>query len=296
MAYYSGQDLRETSEADWKAAAVAQMRRRQKPIWQLWGLAKAIQDIDADILMLVEVGGEESLQLFNHHFLNDRYIPHFLAGNARRGIDLGYLVRRGLPFRAEAKSNRDLEVEVSTWTGKVTSRFSRDVAELRLAQEGSLRLILLLTHLKSKITSDGDFQGKDVRTAEAMALAHLYSRRREEFPSVPIIVGGDFNAELGSLELEPLNWTDLTDLHDLLGTLPDDRVSLVHFDFAGRAHFNVLDYLLLSPQLKQRVVPQCSGVYRYKGFYDLPEALPTTRKERFQMPSDHYPVVATVRI
>jgi endonuclease/exonuclease/phosphatase family metal-dependent hydrolase len=297
MEYYEGQDLRQMTELDWRAMALSQLRRRQKPIAKLLALAEAIEDIDPDVLMLVEVGGRDSLENFNRHFLGGRYAPYFIEGNSRRAIDLAYLVKPGVPFRIEARSNRDIPIDVRGAHGKVLSRFSRDIAELRLfSAEGGLRLILLLVHLKSKLGSLEDFRGKDVRTAEATALAEFYSRLRSEQPDVPIIVGGDFNAEMGSLELELFNHTDLKDFHDMLGSSEEGRASLVYIDYAGKPHTQVLDHLLVSPHLRDRIVRERSFTYRYKGFYGIAEELPGNFREKLRLPSDHYPVVLTIEL
>ncbi|MBC7690615.1 MAG: hypothetical protein H7222_02510 [Methylotenera sp.] len=302
MDYYQGQDLTSLAEGAWRELALVQLQRKQKPIAKVWGLAHAILDIDPDILMLTEVGGRDSLVSFNQHFLNDQFEVHFVEGNSRRNIDLAFLVKKGLPYQIEAHSNRDTPIEVNTYQGRYLSKFSRDVAELRLLQSPrssdsnpEVHLILLLVHLKSKITSDQDFKGKDVRMAEAVALAGLYNERRVHYPETPILVGGDFNTDLASLELELLKRTDLQDFHDLLQTPEAERISLVHFDYAGVAHPSVLDYLLISPHLVDRVVGSGSGTYRYKGFYGIPEPLPQTPTARYQMPSDHYPLVLTVK-
>jgi predicted extracellular nuclease len=296
MAYYAGEDLGAIREEGWRSLALAQLRERQKPLFKLWGLSKAILDIDADILMLVEVGGQESLENFNRYFLGGRYNPIFVEGNSRRGIDLGFLVRKSLPLQVEGLSNRETPVVVQTLQGRYETRFSRDVAELRLSDEQGLRLICLLVHLKSKLTQDRDIQGKDVRTAEAIALVELYRQRRLAYPETPILVGGDLNADLSSLELELVRRTDLTDFHDLLETPEDDRNSYVFFDYAGQAIPETIDYLLLSPHLKDRVVPEESRTYRYKGYYDIEDPSPRAQQERFKMPSDHYPLVVTLRI
>jgi endonuclease/exonuclease/phosphatase family metal-dependent hydrolase len=295
MAYHAGECLEDLNEAAWREMALSQLRRKQKPLWQLWDLSKAIRDIDPDILMLVEVGGLESLDHFNRYFLADRYSVFFIEGNARRGIDLGYLVRKGLRFEIEARSNRETPVEVSAWQGKYLARFSRDVAELRLSNESGLKLILLLTHLKSKLSTDMDYKGKDVRTAEAFALAELYEGLRLAHPDTPIIVGGDFNSDLASLELTPLGITDLVSFHDVLETPADERTTLVHFDHAGSPVPMTLDHLMISPHLRDRVIKEESFTYRYKGFYEMPEALPQNLRQRRQMPSDHYPLVLTIR-
>ncbi len=297
LAYYEGQSLDDLSEDTWKSFALAQLKKKQKPLWQLKALAAAIQDISPDILMLVEVGGEDSLKNFNQLFLSDSYDVHFIETNATRGIDLGFLIKKTVSFTAEAFSHRDTPVEVSTLLGKRSAKFSRDAAELRLSDEVSnLKLILLLTHLKSKISTAEDFQGKDQRTAEAIALASIYEDLRTSHPGTPVIVGGDFNADISSLELELIRRTDLTDFHDIPGTAPEERVSLVYFDYSGKPHTQVLDYLLVSPELKDRVVPEKSFTYRYKGFYGISEGPPETIKQRYQMPSDHFPLVLTILI
>ncbi len=296
MEYYGGDSLKSLSEERWANAALPQLKDRQKPLKRLFGVADAILEISPDVLMLVEVGGAASLENFNHHFLNDRYEIHFLPGNAKRGIDLGFLVLKGLGYTAASFSNRDFPIEVMAWQGKQISHFSRDVAELRLSSsDGSLAYLFLLTHLKSQLSTDGDVRGKDVRTAEAFALAELYRRRRQEFPRASIIVGGDLNAELDSLDLEALRQTDLEDFQDIVGTRQGDRATLVHFDYSGSPNPLVFDYLLLSPPAANQIVPQESFVHRYRNYYGDPEPLPQTRSERWRMPSDHYPLVVTLQ-
>jgi endonuclease/exonuclease/phosphatase family metal-dependent hydrolase len=296
MEYYRGQDLKTLPEDDWRQVALPQLRKAQKPLAKIWAAAEAIEDIDPDVLMLIEVGGKDSLDNFVRYFLGDRYVPYFVEGNSRRGIDLGFLVKKGLPLQAEAFSNKETPIEVDTFQGRYVSRFSRDVAELRLTGDEGLALILLATHLKSKLGSPQDFRGKDVRTAESFALAGIYHRIRSDFPGVPVVVGGDFNNSLTSLELEHVMRTDLTDFHDRLGTPEEERFSLVHFDFAENPNPQILDYLLVSPELKGRIVESKSFTYRYKGFYGIPHLPPKSFRERNQLPSDHYPLVLTIRL
>ncbi len=294
MEFYHVEDLERLDEKRWRALALAQLQAKQKPLTKVWGLAEALLEIDPDIAMLVEVGGQESLENFSRHFLADRYTPYFVEGNSRRSIDLGFLVKKELPFQIEARSNRDTPVEVYTLQGKHETRFSRDIAELRLHDSDGLRLILLLVHLKSKISSDTDYQGKDVRTAEAIALAEFYKKRRTEFPEVPLILGGDCNATLGSLELELISRTDLVDFHEVLGSPAEERATYVYFDALGRAVPQALDYLLLSPELRDRIVKEESYTYRYKGLHAEPG--PMSQSARNRQPSDHNPVVVTVRL
>jgi endonuclease/exonuclease/phosphatase family metal-dependent hydrolase len=196
----------------------------------------------------------------------------------------------------ETRSNRDTPVEVRAYNGKYLTRFSRDVAELRLIQDGKLELMFLLVHLKSMLSTDHDHMGKDQRTAEANALVSIYENYRAQMPEVPIVVGGDFNTQLSSIELELLSRTDLTDFHDCLQTPQEERVSLIHFEVNGTPKPNILDYLLISPHLRDRIVKEKSYTFRYKSFYDIPEPLPDVPRQRYRLPSDHYPLVLTIRL
>lgn len=296
MEFYRGQSLEAMSEHEWRELALSQLRRKQKPLHKVQGVARALLDIDPDIVMLTEVGGADSLENFNRHFLGERFKAYFIEGNSRRGIDLAFLVRKGLGLDVRASSNRDTPIALAGAEGVYHSKFSRDVAELRLSENGTTVLIALLVHLKSKISTEHDLRGKDVRTAEAIALARLYEAKREQHPDVPIVLAGDFNSDISSLEFELLRRTDLRDFHELAGTPQDERTSLVYFDYVGNPNAQVLDYILVSSHLKERVVREKSYTYRYKGFYDIAEPLPRSLKERNQMPSDHYPLVLTIAL
>jgi endonuclease/exonuclease/phosphatase family metal-dependent hydrolase len=295
LEHYEGGGFDNLSESQWRKLALPQLRHKQKPINKLWGLHDAIHDIDPDILMLIEVGGKESLDHFNHYFLKDAYEAYFVETNSNRSIDLAFLVKKNLRFHAKSVSNRETLVTIDQGAG-VQTRFSRDVAELHLFEGTDLKLILLLTHLKSKISTDRDFQGRDMRRAEANALTALYTKICEKHPEVPVVVGGDFNSDLKSPELELIAKTNLTDFHDLVGSAAEDRISQMHFDYRGTPQPQILDYLLVSPHLKDKVVAKESHTYRYKSFYNTPHPLPTTVHQRYHMPSDHFPLVLVLEI
>lgn len=297
LEHFEGDDFENLSESQWRKFALPQLRDKQKPLSKLWGLAISIQDIRPDILMLVEVGGKESLDHFNHYFLNDVYDAHFVESNSNRSIDLAFLVRKDLNFKIQTISNRHVPVHIDNYRGStIPTKFSRDVAEMHVYDGKTLKLILLLTHLKSKISTGIDFQGRDIRRAEASALAAIYSRIREKHKDIGIVVAGDFNANLGSPELELLAQTDLIDFHEVVASPAEDRVSFVHFDRNGNAEPQVLDYILVSPSLREKLVHKESFTYRYKSFYDIARPLPKTMSERYLLPSDHYPLVVTLEI
>lgn len=297
MEHYEGESLDSLSESQWRKLSLPQLRRKQKPINKIWGLVDAIEDINPDILMLTEVGGKESLDHFNNYFLKNAYTAYFVETNSNRAIDLAFLVKKNLPFEATTLSHRDTPLTIDSYQHSGPAvRFSRDVVEMRLSQNSNLQLILLLTHLKSKISTDKDFQGRDLRRAEANALAALYSQLRQKYSSVPVVVGGDFNASLTSYELEELAKTDLTDFHDILNSTADERISQIHFNYQGQPQPQVLDYLLVSPELKNKVIKDHSYTYRYKSFHNTPHPLPTNVSQRYHMPSDHFPLVLTLEM
>jgi endonuclease/exonuclease/phosphatase family metal-dependent hydrolase len=291
----TGVEFENLSESQWRKLALPQLRNKQKPLRKIWGLATAILDINPDILMLIEVGGKESLDHFNEYFLNDSYISHFVETNSNRSIDLAFLVKKDLKMKAQTISNRQFPIKMGN-SSALSTRFSRDVAELHLFEKNKLQLILLLTHLKSKISTEKDYQGRSLRRAEAESLIHLYHKICERYPDVPVVVGGDLNSELSSPELEILASSNLIDFHELIGAPPEHRISFVHFNYQGEPQPQTLDYLLVSPHLHARVDGDKSYTYRYKSYYDTPHPLPSTVHQRYHMPSDHFPLVLTIEL
>jgi hypothetical protein len=65
---------------------------------------------------------------------------------------------------------------------------------------------------------------------------------------------------------------------------------------AENARPQTLDYLLISPELKDRIVESKSFTYRYKSFHGIPDLPPGSYRQRSLLPSDHYPLVLTLRM
>ena len=144
-----GQDIATLTEKEWQSLTASIVGN--KPIEHVRSLAQAVLDINPDILMLCEVGGVESLANFSRLFLHDRYAVHLIEGNSDRGIDLGYLVRKSLPFHYDVRSHKDRAIDFlypheilsqETGYGNLRSarlsshKFSRDVLELRIYENG----------------------------------------------------------------------------------------------------------------------------------------------------------------
>ena len=284
----------------------------KKPQDKIEWVARTIREIDADIIMLCEVGGLQSLDLFNSRHLNNAYFTALLPGNSDRGIEMGYLINKRFAHFHQIISHKEKhldfnyphEITEHQNTGKKLKnhRFSRDIAELRLTKDGKLEYIILLVHLKSKLDKDGvDFNGQLRRKAELQALVDHYNFRRLEFPGVPVIVAGDFNGQAQRLSTEP-EFTSLyekTDLEDVLEVIKEPaerRFSYFHFNRDYIREASQLDYIMLPPELHALVEKEESGIYHYRDQHGVVLPYPQDSFQRYALPSDHYPVVVTLKI
>lgn len=284
----------------------------KKPLDKVEWLARTIREIDADIVMLCEVGGLQSLDHFNSRYLSDVYFTALLPGNSDRGIEMGYLINKRFLYFHQIVSHRETalnfnyphEVSEHQNSGKKLKnhRFSRDISELRLLKDGQLEMILLLVHLKSKLDKDGiDHNGTLRRTAELKKLVQTYNERRKEFPGIPVIVAGDFNGQAQRHSVDPefralYEETDLEDVLEVIKEVPERRYSYFHFnrDFIREA--SQLDYIMLPPELHSLVKKEESGIYHYRDQHGVVLPYPQDSFQRYALPSDHYPVVVTLKI
>lgn len=298
-------DPNRLNEKEWQSLSTSQIAN--KPIKKVKWLARTLLDMDADIILLNEVGGRESLDLFNQHFLKDLYQPYLVEGNSDRGIDIGYLVRRTLPFRTLLISHRNRPL--NALPGEIIDMssgphfFSRDALELRLftSPKSSPSMIFLLVHLKSKReVSRFDPEGRLRRTAECRTLCDIYNNVRQECPDTPVIVAGDFNGTLFGANSDPefeilTQTTDLIDPMALLSLNPDDLATQIQFSrYHGRQLLR-LDYILISPQLQSHLESKGSGVYLYRDENGSPIPYAKSLTQRQALPSDHYPVILKLK-
>jgi endonuclease/exonuclease/phosphatase family metal-dependent hydrolase len=298
-------DWRKLPEKEWQKLSHASVPNKSllKTVW----LADTLTAINADLVFMCEVGGEESLRNFSSLFLKGAYTPHLIEGNSDRGIDIGYLVKKDFPHRVELRSykNRPLKLRYphEIEGPSRTHYFSRDCSELRIYKEGSAvpALVCLSVHLKSKLDPDGiDPEGLDRRTAEVAALTEIYREVRSEFsPPVPVIVAGDFNgcAKRSQLaaEFRPLADTELESVMDILGREEEQAATQLQFGRGGQITWLQIDYIFVTPELKRELLPEHSEVFRYRSELNVALPLPKTLEQRLAMPSDHYPVVATFK-
>lgn len=197
--------LEKISEGEWQKHSISIFDN--KSLQHLRDIAKCMRDINADIYLLCEVGGVESINNFAKYFLNDEYRAFSIEGNSDRGIDLAYLVRKSLGFKFDLITHKNRALDFlypherqSILSGHLNSkhslRFSRDVLELRVFNAqigGSIErpcLILLNVHLKSQLDKENiDPQGKDRRKAELEKLVEIYLEISQEFNNqVPVLI------------------------------------------------------------------------------------------------------------
>lgn len=304
---YNGQDLSKITEAEWQKFSSSSTPN--KSLYKTRALAAAIEDMAPDILMLNEVGGLDSINNFNEHFLRSQYTVYLKEGNSRRGIDVGYLIRKGLPSKPLLITHRDRPIqflyphENQTPSGGKSHYFSRDVAELRLFDPGqnSPRLVVLLTHLKSKLDTERiDPEGRLRRAAELRTLSEIYNEVKKELDGkAPIIVAGDFNGIASPNNTEPefhplYDSTDLLEVFETLQKPKEERYTQVQISPLLAPQYLQIDYIFASPHLRDRIVRDETFVYRFRDH--LGQVIPPPRNldERSQLPSDHYPVVLTI--
>ena len=298
----SKRDWRKMTEKEWQKLSHASVPNKSltKTLW----LADTLREIDADIVFISEVGGLESLDNYARLFLDEKYTAHLIEGNSDRGIDVGFLVRSGFGYAVELKSHKDrpLDFRYAHEELSATPRthyFSRDCAELRITKPGdpTPRLICLGVHLKSKLDPDGvDPEGRTRREAELKTLVQIYREIRAKSPSVPVIIGGDFNGAAARAHLAPefqeLASTDLESAADIAGLSGESASTQIQFNRLGHIQHLQIDYIFLSPEAKAALIPNSVQIFRYRSDLNVPLPLPSTLDQRLHLPSDHYPVIA----
>jgi hypothetical protein len=267
-----------------------------------------------------EVGGIESLNNFNHLFLEDKYSPALVEGNSNRHIDIGYLIRKDIGFYFDLVSNKGRPIHylypherqsqangypiLSAKISGGSHKFSRDVAELHLFQTDREKpfLILLLTHLKSRLDPEGvDPNGFERRQAELKTLIEIYKEHEVKHQGhVPIAIAGDFNGNASLVntdsEFAPIySLTQLKDVCSIAGLKDEDRATYYQVGRSSKSDGRQIDYCFLSPELAKYLVPESVTVFRYKDFQGMAFDPPTTLDDKARLPSDHYPLIFSLK-
>lgn len=301
------------NESQWQRLSTSVYEN--KPLKKCLDLAKALNEIDADIIMLCEVGGFESLKNFNQLFMKDRYSPCLVEGNSDRNIDVGFLIRKELQFYFDLESNKHRPIEYlypherqslaagyPVKGGKVTTshKFSRDAVELKLFRKERDKpfLNILLTHLKSRLDPERiDPNGFERRQAELKTLLSIYKEMKAKHPHVPTVVAGDFNGNASLVgtdeEFKPLyEETDLKDILEVAQLASEQRATFYQVKSNSRTEGRQIDYVFISPDLHGFLnASKAPYVFRYRDEFGMPHGIPFNMEAKLRLPSDHYPIV-----
>lgn len=284
----------ELTEIKWQLMSSSLFSNKSKEKCQILG--NTILDADADIVMVTEVGGPESLANFAKFVLKDEYLSLSLPSNSDRGIDLGYLIKKSLAYKVDIHSHIDFPLPLPA------KRFSRDVLRLDLHENGEMKMILLLVHIKSKLDMRRtDFEGRTRRVLEVKGLLDIYQDLESRYPDIPILIGGDMNGHAGEKDTEEefkeiYSRTDLKDIAYLAKIPEEERFSYIYFTRGGNRFVQQIDYLFLSERFSDRIEPSECYFPRYKNILGSPYPVPRRMEQKSLLPSDHYPFLATLRI
>lgn len=283
--------LEDLTEIKWNLMSSSLFNNKSKE--KCLSLARTIRDSEADIVMMTEVGGHESLANFARFVLNDEYTSLSLPSNSDRGIDLGYLIKKNFPFELAIHSHVDFALP------EPARRFSRDVLRLDLIRNEKIEMILLLVHIKSKLDlRKADFEGRTRRILEIQGLIQIYQKLLVH--QVPILVGGDFNGHAGEKDTEEefkaiYQDTDLKDVAYLAQIPEEERFSYIYFTRGGNRFVQQIDYLFISEKFAHLIEPGECYFPRYSNPGGIPLPIPRRMEQKNILPSDHYPFLATLR-
>ncbi|GGL60612.1 hypothetical protein GCM10010129_00200 [Streptomyces fumigatiscleroticus] len=241
--------------------------------------ARVLAEVDADIVVTVEVEDRQALQRFNDQVLSPilpetrRYPYNMLVdGNDARGIDIGLLSRHPVtsvrPHLFDGPPGQPV--------------FSRDCPEFEVPLPGGASLWILGNHFKSKGYGKQTDSARR-REAQAARVAEIYAQALTRSPYV--VVAGDLNDSPDSVPLQLLGETGLRDVmtHDSYKGLPGTYGPC-------KSRNQKIDYVLLSPALWERL--RAVGVERH-GIW-APRTFPhfDTVESRTTQASDHAAVFA----
>lgn len=297
---YRDQNIDKLTEAQWQS--LSSSNTDLKSLEKTSKIASIINDIGAEIYVLNEVGGMESLAAFCTHFLNDNYKPYLIEGNSDRGIDVGYIVKATSKYNYKLKTNKDRTLSGTYYNSDETLYMSRDIAEMHISEDNNTKIIILGVHLKSRLDPKFiDHQGKHRRALESELLAARYNELSKEFPEALILAAGDFNGEVNQYfyneEFEVIkSSTDLVDSFDIAKVERDKRITQVMINRYKDNEYLQFDHILIPKKHAHLLNTDNCYVYYFKNEMGISEKLPQSIEEKQRMPSDHYPTVIELNL
>jgi len=207
--------------------------------------AKVIRTVNADVIGLIEAESRPSLIRFHDNILKPGGTTYqqimLIDGNDDRGIDVGIMTRNGfnLEFMRSHVDDADGGKRI----------FSRDCAEYHLVTPSGKPLVILINHFKSKGFGSQADSNKKRKTQAARVKAIYDDLVAGGAKNVAVI--GDLNDTPDSDPLGPL--IQNTNLKDI-ATHPSFNDNGRPGTFGNSTATNKIDYILLSPDLFQKVI------------------------------------------
>ncbi|MCO6435781.1 MAG: endonuclease/exonuclease/phosphatase family protein [Phycisphaerae bacterium] len=207
-------------------------------------VAEAIRRINPDVIALQEVENRGYLQRFVDVFLGDMGYENvvLLDGPDPRGIDVALVSRLPVgPVTSYQYARFPSAGETRT--------FERDLLSVRIEPPGHESFEVWVVHLKSNY--DGRKYAEPIRIAEARKVREVLDARLADDPNARIVLCGDFNDTQDSATLKTILGSGSTAMFDTASALPDEN----RVTYNREPYRTQIDFLLLSPALKERYVP-----------------------------------------
>lgn len=174
----------------------------EKPVKEVRALVRMISALAADVVLMQEVGSQQTLELLNNQLTCPYEFATVVVGNSDRSIHLAVLSRR----RARISSHRDLPLDPGD--GSHGLKLQRDI----LLAEFDDDLAAFNVHFKSRTNRAEQGVGADaIRAAECRALCDVTRRYKAANSHRLIAIGGDFNDRPTSDALAYLQELEFTD-------------------------------------------------------------------------------------
>lgn len=244
-----------------------------KPETQKTALRKVIRGVNADVLILQEMGGAGYVEELQRDLASDgASYPHaVLLEAADPDRHLVVLSRRAL---GAVVRHASLEFDYF----KSREQVKRGVIEVKLPTSAG-DLIIFGVHLKSRFTDRPDDPLSSLRRlGEATAVRDLLAGRVTAPEAAMVLILGDFNDDKKSKTLERILRRGKKPLLKLLPAA-DSRGETWTHAYRKEDSYSRVDHILVSPALEPMVVHAVATIYDGSGVLEA---------------SDHRPVVVTL--
>ena len=246
-----------------------------KPEAEKHALRRVIRALDADVLVLQEMGGAPYLEELRRDLKTEGLdYPHrAIAAGPDEERQVAVLSKRPL-----LRVTTHADLEFAYLGGK--ERVKRGVLEATVAV-GGIEVTLFGVHLKSRYTDrPDDPQSAARRAGEAMAVRDLVLRRFPRPAEGRFVILGDCNDGRTSRALSYLQKRGRTTIAHLLGA-EDSRGEEWSYAFRREQSYSRVDQILVSPGLQSAVKAGAASIYDGEGVREA---------------SDHRPLVVVLEL